>query len=337
MINKNIVIIQNVFGEGMLVENNKKMISVIMPVYNSEKYVSESIESVCNQSYENWELLIVNDGSTDHTSKIIDDYAKKDSRIKVFHKKNEGVSIARNFALDQIYGEYVTFIDSDDVYHVERLERMLRVFEQHLNCDIVFSRYKEFKGRVNKSEANGSGRIEISEQNILEKVISDSKNHFVWNTMIKSKIAKKEKFAQIRFAEDFCYIRDCACNCNKMAILDKTLYFYRRDNDNAMTSHFFSEKYVSDYMKLVENVYHFCENHKLNDNFGEKMVAHEYAQNSMRIRKCTSYSRFVTCMNNQQFREGLRFADASRCTLFEKTLFFMVKHKLYFPFAFWVW
>ena len=68
-------------------ENNKKMISVIMPVYNSEKYVSESIESVCNQNYENWELLIVNDGSTDHTSKIINDYAKKDSRIKVFHKK----------------------------------------------------------------------------------------------------------------------------------------------------------------------------------------------------------------------------------------------------------
>lgn len=143
--------------------------------------------------------------------------------------------------LYQIYGEYVTFIDSDDVYHVEQLERMLRVFEQHLNCDIVFSRYKEFRGRANKSEANGSGRIEISEQNILEKVISDSKNHFVWNTMIKSKIEKKEKFTQIRFAEDFCYIRDCACNCSKIAILDETLYFYRRDNDNVMTSHFFQK------------------------------------------------------------------------------------------------
>ena len=69
------------------------MISVIMPIYNSEKYVSEAIESVCNQSYKNWELLIVNDGSTDQSSKIIDDYAKKDSRIKVFHRSNEGVSI----------------------------------------------------------------------------------------------------------------------------------------------------------------------------------------------------------------------------------------------------
>lgn len=81
---------------------NKRMISVIMPVYNSERYISEAIDSICNQSYENWELLIVNDGSTDHTAKIINDYAKKDSRIRVFHKKNQGVSLTRNYALNQI-------------------------------------------------------------------------------------------------------------------------------------------------------------------------------------------------------------------------------------------
>ena len=74
------------------------MISVIMPAYNSENYVSEAIESVCKQSFADWELLIVNDGSTDHTPEIIEKYAQKDSRIKVFHRKNEGVSMARNFA-----------------------------------------------------------------------------------------------------------------------------------------------------------------------------------------------------------------------------------------------
>lgn len=120
-----------------MIENSKRMISIIMPAYNSEKFISEAIESVCNQNYQNWELLIVNDGSTDHTSEIIDDYAKKDSRIRAFHRKNEGVSMARNFALNHICGEYVTFIDSDDVYHVNRLEKMLQVFEQHQNCDIV--------------------------------------------------------------------------------------------------------------------------------------------------------------------------------------------------------
>lgn len=318
-------------------ENNKRIISIIMPVYNSEEYVSEAIESVCNQSCDNWELLIVNDGSTDRTPQIIDDYSQKDFRIKVFHRKNEGVSMARNFALNQICGDYVTFIDSDDVYHTDRLKRMLQVFEQHMNCDIVFSRHKEFTGKLDIKEAIGTEKVVISDDNILIKVISDSKNHFMCNVMIKAEIARKEKFAPICFAEDLCYIRDCAWHCKQMAVLDEVLYFYRQDNENAMTNHFFSEEYISDYMKLVENIYDFCTDHKLEDNFYKMIVAHEYAQNSMRIRKSTSYSKFVLCMNDNEFREGMKFADASQCTLFEKILFYMVKYKIYIPFAFWIW
>ena len=318
-------------------EDNKRMVSIIMPVYNSEKFVSEAIESVLNQSYKNWELLIVNDGSTDQSPKIINDYAEKDSRIKVFHRNNQGVSMARNFALDRICGEYVTFIDSDDVYLINRLERLLQVFAQYKDCDIVFSRHKEFKGKLNINEVIDSGKVEFSTDNILKRVISNSNNHFMWNVMLKTEIAKKEKFASIRFAEDFCYIRDCAWHCRQVAVLEDVLYFYRRDNENAMTSHFFSEKYVPDYMELVKNAYHFCIHHNLHDSFYKNMVAHEYAQNSMRIRKCTSYTNFLSCMNDEQFRAGLAFADASRCTKFEKLLFFMVKHKLYLPFAFWIW
>lgn len=128
------------------------MISVIMPAYNSENYVSEAIESVCKQSFADWELLIVNDGSTDHTPEIIEKYAQKDLRIKVFHRKNEGVSMARNFALNQVRGEYVTFIDSDDVYHIDRLKKLLQVFEQHKKCDVVFSRHREFRGKLYVNE-----------------------------------------------------------------------------------------------------------------------------------------------------------------------------------------
>ena len=313
------------------------MISVIMPAYNSENYVSEAIESVCKQSFADWELLIVNDGSTDHTPEIIEKYAQKDSRIKVFHRKNEGVSMARNFALNQMRGEYVTFIDSDDVYQVDRLSGMLQVFETNRNCDIVFSRHREFKGKLTISNDSGTQNIVIIDDDILKIIISDTKYHFMCNVMLRSDIAQKEKFAPIRFAEDFCYIRDCVLHCRQMAFLDSILYFYRRDNENAMTSHFFTEKYVPDYMKLVENIYGFCKNHKLDDEFYQTMVAHEYAQNSMRIRKSTSYKKFVACMNDEKFREGIQFADASQCTKFERLLFNMVKHKIYFLFAFWIW
>ena len=312
-------------------------VSIIMPVYNAEKYVSEAIESVRNQSYENWELIIVDDGSTDRSPEIIDAYSRKDPRIKSFHQKNQGVSMARNFALCQTHGEYVTFIDSDDVYHPDRLHRMVQIFEKYPNCDIVFSRHTAFTGEWKYSEASSSGEIKVYDDEILIHVISDTKNHFVWNAMIRSSIAGKEQFAPIRFAEDHCYIRDCAWHCRQMAVLEDVLYFYRRDNENAMTSHFFSEKYIPDYLELAKYSFRFCIDHKLDSIFFQTMVAHEYAQSSMRVRKCTSYARFLKCMNDPQFREGLDFANPSKCTPFEKCLFFMVKHKLYLPFAFWIW
>ena len=313
------------------------MISVIMPAYNSEKYISEAIESVISQSCTNWELIIVDDGSTDQTSEIIDEYAAKDSRIKAFHRENSGVSAARNFALEIVCGDYITFIDSDDVYNSERLARMLAVFEQNPQCDAVFAEHKEFRNSLEADEATDFGEAVIIDEDILKNVISDTRKHFVWNAMLKSEIAKKVRFAPIRFAEDFCYFRDCACNFKQIAALDEVLYYYRRDNENAMTSHFFTEKYVPDYMKLLMNIYEFCKVHGLEDAFYRKTVAREYAQCCMRIRKSTSYKKLVECMNDEKFREGLKFADASECALFDKILFFLLKHKIYIAFALWIW
>ena len=141
--------------------DNQPLVSIIMPVYNCEKYISEAIESVLSQSYQNWELLIVDDGSTDHSPEIIDRYAQKDVRIQSFHNKNEGVSAARNFALSKISGELVTFIDSDDVYHPDRLQRMASVFENHPACDIVFSRHTAFTGPLPSAKENRAGNVEI--------------------------------------------------------------------------------------------------------------------------------------------------------------------------------
>ena len=317
-------------------ENNKKTVSVIMPAYNSERYISEAVESVCNQSYTNWELVIVDDGSADRTPEIIDKYAEIDSRIKVFHIKNSGVSAARNFALDYICGEYVTFIDSDDVYHADRLKIMLRVFEQHPECDAVFAQFKEFKDRLEEKDTV-YGQAEIIDSDILKTVISDTRKHFVCNIMLKSEIAVKEKFAPLSFAEDFCYFRDCARSFKQIAVLEDTLYYYRRNSGNAMTDHFFTGKYIPDFMQLVENIYGFCKSYEPEDPFYKRMVAHEYAQSCMRIRKSTSYKKFVECMNDEKFREGMDFADASGCALFEKLLFFLIKHRIYIPFAFWIW
>ena len=90
------------------------LLSVIVPVYNIENYIIDSVDSILNQSYKNLEVLLVDDGSTDKTGTICDDYGAKDSRVKVFHVQHGGVSYARNIALDNMHGEYVAFVDGDD-------------------------------------------------------------------------------------------------------------------------------------------------------------------------------------------------------------------------------
>lgn len=98
------------------------LISVIVPVYNVEKYLPECVESIISQTYDNLEVILIDDGSTDRSGKICDEFAEKDSRIVVIHQKNSGVSAARNRGLDLCRGEYISFVDSDDYYCTDLME-----------------------------------------------------------------------------------------------------------------------------------------------------------------------------------------------------------------------
>ena len=112
------------------------LVSVIVPVYKVEKYLSNCIESVINQTYSNWELILVDDGSPDNCPKICDDYAQLDGRIVVIHKPNGGLSDARNLGLENMKGEFVTFLDSDDFWHKDYLKILMGLQSQQ-NADIV--------------------------------------------------------------------------------------------------------------------------------------------------------------------------------------------------------
>ncbi len=115
-------------------KNNKEnnlLISIIIPCYNIEKYISKTLESVFNQTYQNFEIILVDDGSKDNTGKLLDDYSKKDKRIKVIHKVNEGVSQARNIGIENAVGEYIYFLDGDDLIENNLLERANEVFENN--------------------------------------------------------------------------------------------------------------------------------------------------------------------------------------------------------------
>ena len=105
-----------------------ELASIIIPAYNAERYISEAIESVINQTYTNWELIIVNDGSTDNTEKIAQSYAQKDSRITYITQENKGVSVARNIGYNASKGDYLGFLDADDYWLPDNLDEKINYF-----------------------------------------------------------------------------------------------------------------------------------------------------------------------------------------------------------------
>ena len=121
--------------------NDDIVISIIVPIYNTEKYLNECVDSIINQTYKNIEIILVNDGSTDNCLKICDEYAKKDKRVKVIHKENGGLSSARNSGLDILTGKYVCFIDSDDYVATTFVYDMFNLITKY-NADIVEGSYQ---------------------------------------------------------------------------------------------------------------------------------------------------------------------------------------------------
>lgn len=113
-----------------------ELVSIIIPVYNTELYLNKCIESVISQTYKNLEIILVDDGSTDNSVEICDEYARKDNRIKVIHQKNGGQALARNTAMKYVNGDYIVYIDSDDVVSIEHIDYLLLLANKY-NADIV--------------------------------------------------------------------------------------------------------------------------------------------------------------------------------------------------------
>ncbi|HWQ83752.1 MAG TPA: glycosyltransferase family A protein, partial [Anaerolineales bacterium] len=132
------------------------LISIMMPVYNAEKFIEQAIESVLAQTYPNFELIIVNDGSTDRTPELAVKYS--DPRIRVIHQSNGGESIARNTALRHMHGEYVAFLDADDMFLERHIELGIAYLNAHPDCDGVYSDGYHFDAHGNRSQSLSSNR-----------------------------------------------------------------------------------------------------------------------------------------------------------------------------------
>lgn len=207
-------------------------ISVIIPVYNVEKYLCACVNSVINQTYKNLEIILVDDGSTDSSGAICDEYALKDERIKVYHKSNGGLSSARNYGLDRMSGDYVFFLDSDDFISLQCLEKMLEVSIEQ-NADIVSSLNKRFATESDLITQNAVKKeiVVYSSKQTLENTFKKTENFFVVSW---AKLYKYKTFDNLRFTEGVIHEDEFICHrlygqINKFVLLKEELYFYREN------------------------------------------------------------------------------------------------------------
>ncbi len=211
----------------------KSKISIIVPCYKVEKYLPNCIESVINQTYDNWELILVDDGSPDGSGRIADEYAKRDERIKVIHKANAGVAAARNSGVDIAEGEYATFLDSDDFLHKDFLKDMLELV-QRTKADIAQCGY--VRGNDTQFPTIGHPKHEHVYTS-HEVFIADVAKIIVWGKLIKTEILKSIKIPEGRYFEDDLVTWRWYYAANKIAVTNAPYYYYTLNDASQMAQH----------------------------------------------------------------------------------------------------
>jgi glycosyltransferase involved in cell wall biosynthesis len=209
------------------------LISVIVPVYKVEQYLRTCIDSVINQTYSNWELILVDDGSPDNSPRICDEYAAKDKRIKVFHKANGGVSSARNMALNNSKGEYITFLDGDDFLHAEYLA-VLHNLSIKYEADITQCSFLRGTETVFPDIYK---RIKVWTFDNHTIFLKGYSKIIVWGKLYKRKLLEGIRMPEGKPFEDDFTTWKWYYNANKIVVTDITLYYYTDNDLSTMSAH----------------------------------------------------------------------------------------------------
>lgn len=228
------------------------LISILMPVYNGEDYLEETVSSILNQSYKEFELIIINDGSADNTKIICDKLERTDKRIKVTHKENTGVSHTRNTALDNARGKYIAFIDSDDLVHKDYLKILLSSMEKS-NGQLAVCGFKERKVSAN-GQVEELSRVfcpkEVIAMEDMKDLIMDFGNsgllNPLWNKLYSREVIEKNniRFKEaVETGEDFIFNLQYFRKIKNICFSKEELYYYIRRNNNSITYQYIDNMY----------------------------------------------------------------------------------------------
>lgn len=232
-------------------EKKKSLVSIIVPAYNAEKFIDKCIRSVLNQSYPNLELILVDDGSTDETGKICEEYASKDTRVRVIHKKNSGVSAARNMGLSSAIGEYVVFLDSDDWLDEDIVELALKKYQK--NCINIWGFVCYWPRNVLKTEELRAEGL-CQEELIANAIFTRSTAHYDLGNYFRAGCGKIYERAIIEenslafpeklfIGEDAVFLVKYLRYVSGVNLISQRGYNYNHLNENAATTKYQKSMY----------------------------------------------------------------------------------------------
>lgn len=231
---------------------NLPLISIVVPVYNVADYLEECIDSIRQQTYKNLEIIIVDDGSTDKSGEICDGYSQQDNRIKIIHQKNSGLSAARNTGIDTATGEFLFFIDSDDIIHHKCIET-LYINLYNNNADISSAELQRFKTIDNFSDKVVDGQLFLSDgEECCRKILYQK----TLDNSACAKLFKRQLFSNTRFPlgtlyEDLALIPIIYLNATRAVHQSVSLYFYRQ-RENSIIETFTMKR--TDVLNITDNL-----------------------------------------------------------------------------------
>jgi len=257
----------------------ENLVSVIIPVYNVEKYLDKCVESVINQTYKNLEIILVDDGSPDACPQMCDNWVKKDKRIKVIHKQNGGQGSARNMALDVCKGDYICFVDSDDFVEPDYVQELLSACLNN-NADIAICKIRNINESTytQKDETPFSSSISVSGNNIVYDAYTNQSlySHSPCNKLYKKFIFENLRFPEIKMCEDSAIYLQTFHAAKKIVAVPNTLYNYIIHSGSTMHR-----------AMTLERIESILKNYDYNINFVIK--------NNL---KSLIYPQVVACLNN---------------------------------------
>jgi glycosyltransferase EpsJ len=283
------------------------LISVIIPVYNVEKYIDRCIISIINQTYKNLEIILVDDGSRDNSGKICDEYEKKDSRIKVIHKDNAGAGMARNTGIENMSGQYFAFIDSDDYVDCDYIEKMFDAIKEY-NVDACISAYsKVYSDRVETYE-NKMGTLVFKNEDVKKmssKMLgklpdgSDFIEPSPCKALLSSKILKDNNIKFVSennlICEDLIFNLNYYLKANSVVKIDYAGYYYC-DNIGSLTTRYNPSRFEA-HKKLCKYLLDFVYKNKMGNEETDMRIKTNFINN---IRHCIRLENSYASINGKE-------------------------------------